>query len=188
MLRIKPSFVLYLLVLSYLNPNDVFYPFLLAAALHEGAHLLALRVLGKRALSLTLSFAEAELKTEMLTPWEELAVCAAGPAANFLCAASFRGTFSHFAAVSFLLGGVNLLPILPLDGGRMLRAVLELIVKDRAEKWMGIISTTLQIGLIAVLLHLCFYCGIGTAPLWVLAALAAKQKNKLLFHPFGDKI
>lgn len=81
----------------------------------------------------------ARLRTEPQTPRAELRIAAAGPAASFLFAMlAFGGTqiaalggyaatfvvFFLIAAGNLLLALFNLLPGYPLDGGRVLRAIL----------------------------------------------------------------
>ncbi len=105
---------------------------LVAAAVHEGGHLLAARLLGVEIRGIRLDFLGARLRLggRALSFGEEWLLAAAGPLASLLAAlfASPLWGFSHlfgwFSCASLLLGLFNLLPIRTLDGGRMLSAFL----------------------------------------------------------------
>ena len=108
---------------------------LLAAALHEGGHLLALQSFGAGEGRLLLGPAGLEWRQtgrRLLSYPQELAVLLAGPAANvlfaFLLARLAREALwpegYFFAGTQVVLGAFNLLPILPLDGGRVLETLL----------------------------------------------------------------
>ena len=98
--------------------------FLLALALHEAAHLTALALFRRPVLGLTLSAGGAKIETEALTLRQEALSAAAGPLVNLLSGALTLRCVPAFSAVSLGLAAVNLLPLYPLDGGRILRAAL----------------------------------------------------------------
>lgn len=108
-----------------------------SALLHECAHLALLISYGETDLTLTLRPGGASIENASLSalPYKKLLVCAlAGPAVNLLLAAAlfccekcFPGPFFGQAArVNLLLGGLNLLPLSFLDGGRALDCVFAL--------------------------------------------------------------
>ena len=98
--------------------------FLLALALHEAAHLTALALFRRPVLGLTLGAGGAKIETEALTLRQEALSAAAGPLVNLLSGALTLRCVPAFSAVSLGLAAVNLLPLYPLDGGRILRAAL----------------------------------------------------------------
>lgn len=152
--RITPGFLLLLAVLFYLDEGMGILPWgLLACALHELGHYLTGRALGGRLDWIELSVVGAQLSLSYPAPLSygrETAVTLAGPVVNLVLGwlAARRGLFL-LAGVSFGLGGFNLLPILPLDGGRALWCALAcLFGEDRAEQALAVSAGAL-IGLAA---------------------------------------
>jgi Zn-dependent protease/CBS domain-containing protein len=109
----------------------------------------------------------SEIEREPQTPAREFLVSAAGPALSLVLAAAGWGLTHVFAAgtvlgtlvaqlmwANLVVGGFNLLPGLPLDGGRMLRAVIWKVTgrpstSTIAAAWAGRI---LALGLFALVL------------------------------------
>ena len=109
----------------YLGYGTVWGLLLFAALLHECGHLLALRLCRAEILTVRVGALGAEIKTMPLTQKQELLCAAAGPAANLIfCAISLLLGWRLFAMLHVALLLFNLLPVYPLDGGRMLRAFL----------------------------------------------------------------
>ena len=131
MLRVSWSFWLLVLLAAVVSPLPVVLSVLLAAALHECGHLLALRAFGVRAEGLRLSALGAVLYArgaQRLSYGRELLVTLAGPGANLLCGfltalLALRLSWTDgfvLAGAHLLLAAFNLLPIPPLDGSRAL--------------------------------------------------------------------
>lgn len=104
-----------------------------AASIHEAGHLLALRLLGAETRKIQVGPTGAKIHTAFSEPWRELICAAAGPAASLLLLLAARH-FPRIALCGFVQGGYNLLPIYPLDGGRMLHSALEEWLPAKAEK------------------------------------------------------
>lgn len=137
-LRLRmPCLTLFLLTLALLfDSTGTVRTGLCCAALHECGHIGAYAFLWHRLPLLELSpFGIClRLRGQPMTRREQLVLSAAGPLANFLCAAltlfsmekfscwSFFGY--RFAACHLLVGAVNLLPLPPLDGANIAAAVL----------------------------------------------------------------
>ena len=110
---------------------------LISLLAHEFAHMALVRACGGRVSGFRLSFLGATAWVnglEKLKLWQRYAVYAAGPVTNALfavgawAAAWFLYGESDFAQTIFLYNAVlcvfNLLPVLPLDGGRLMQLFL----------------------------------------------------------------
>ena len=100
-------------------------PALLAAiAAHELGHIAALKLCRAELLELRLEFFGLCLVTTPPTSTAAEVLCAlCGPAGGLLWAAVIYGTHPPAAAFSLFLSLYNLLPALPLDGGRAVLAL-----------------------------------------------------------------
>jgi Zn-dependent protease len=125
--------------------------FFVSLVTHELAHSLVARRNGVtvRAITLWMFGGVSELETETSAPREELTMAVAGPATSFGLAAAFSALAACAAALSLPalavgalwwlalinagLGLFNLLPAYPMDGGRVLRAILWARSGDRVQ-------------------------------------------------------
>jgi len=114
--------------------------FFTSIVIHEMAHSLVARSIGLPVRSITLFIlgGVAQIKRDATHPGAELAMAAAGPLASFALSALFatiwaltRNAWEPVPAVAawlafnnFVLGAFNMLPGYPMDGGRVLRALL----------------------------------------------------------------
>lgn len=126
---------------------------LFAFPVHELGHLLALRLLGKRGkmgggLGLVVKMPPA------VQGWRMALVAAAGPSVNLLAMwLALKLGIQTAAQVNFVLAAVNLLPILPLDGGRIVLGLL-----SGAVAWRRLAGALLLSGrAAAIALALCVY-------------------------------
>ncbi|MDA0989007.1 MAG: site-2 protease family protein [Chloroflexi bacterium] len=108
--------------------------------IHELSHSLVAISRGKKVKGITLFFlgGASEIEEESANPGEEFWISVVGPITSFALAAIFWGLFlatssgnpqfhattSYLAFINLVLGAFNLLPAYPLDGGRVLRAVV----------------------------------------------------------------
>jgi Zn-dependent protease len=105
-----------------------------SVVLHELGHALVARKLGVRVSGIELSFFGGAAKMVELprTANHEVAIAAAGPAVSLVLGALGLGLgamtgqtlFAWLGWTNFVIAGFNLIPALPMDGGRILRALL----------------------------------------------------------------
>lgn len=97
-----------------------------AVAAHELGHVLALVLLGGRVEGLTLAATGPVLHcASQGSGWRDVLCALAGPALGALAFFLLRQRWQLLAEMSAVLSLVNLLPVLPLDGGRALAAALD---------------------------------------------------------------
>lgn len=124
-----PGFLLLLGALFWLDEGVGMLPWGLAACvLHELGHVAAAALFGGRVERLSLTAVGAELRIGYPAPLrygQDSVVALAGPAANLLSGAlALALGWALAAALSLAVGLFNLLPIPPLDGGRVLYGLL----------------------------------------------------------------
>ena len=125
-LEIRPAFAAFVLALAYVDLCGIFWPFFAAAVLHELAHIAAIRAAGGQIIRVRLGFGDAQIDFTPLPARLESLCALAGPGLNALCAAALLHRLPVFACVSAILAAFNLLPLWPLDGGRVLLLLLSL--------------------------------------------------------------
>lgn len=118
---ISAGVCLYGSLLLLLFPLKLVISIVIAASIHELSHLLMLRCFHVPVSRISISVGGAVIHTAPLLPWQELICAAAGPMGSFLCMVLIR-VFPVFSLCAFIQGLFNLLPVYPLDGGRILQS------------------------------------------------------------------
>ena len=170
-------------------PLGTLLPALLAFCLHEAAHLLTAKRLGFRVPEWKLLPFGATMRLAAESGVSgEWAVALAGPFSNWIAAAGaalmlqlFPGAvpiLQPFFAANLGMGVLNLLPVYPLDGGRLVRSISERRLSVRHARLISAIAS----GVCCTLLLAAAVClaVTGTVGYTVIAFPAAVS---LLSHP-----
>jgi Zn-dependent protease len=116
----------------------------LSVLVHEASHAIAARHHGVPVKSISIHFlgGATELGEEARTPWAEFVIAVVGPVASIVVGAASLGLWfvwqdglvglalRGLAVANLAVGVLNLVPGLPLDGGRVLRAAVWKIGRD----------------------------------------------------------
>lgn len=159
--------------------------------LHELAHTIIGQAYGIRVGRITLFVfgGVAELRGEPKQATAELAMAAAGPAFSIVFSLALAGASAllaqagarqevviavgYLATLNLVLAAFNLAPAFPLDGGRILRALVWLVTDDlaKATRFATRIGEVLALALIAPGVVLLFTEGAGYGLWWMLVGL-----------------
>lgn len=153
-IRIHPLLVIVLAGACVLGRLNELLLSTLAIVLHEAAHAAAATAFGCRIRSIELHpfGGIARMDARYVSPDAEWCIAAAGPAMSFIAAGVSALTcyispvagarMEPFLSFNLTLAAVNLLPALPLDGGRIVRHILQEKVNAsfayRATAWAGV--------------------------------------------------
>jgi Zn-dependent protease len=161
----------------------------LSVLVHEAAHVAFARYRELPVSRITLYpfGGVSDLDDELRAPSEEFQVAALGPLANFILAgiaaslqAAYLGQndvaaalFGYLDAANVMLGLINLLPGYPLDGGRVLRAIIGRATDDaeKATSWSLLAGQVVAYLLILWGIVQFFVAGLGStgAALWLVS-------------------
>lgn len=183
-LRVGAGAILCASALYLLLDYETLAALLLAVAVHELGHVLVLRLLGGRVRELRVGLTGLCITYTGRTGYAgQFFAALAGPAAGlafaFFAARLGREWESGFcclsAGISALLSAFNLLPALPLDGGRMLEAVLcAALPLERAERACARVGTATGAALLVAGLTLLWMgrgAALAIAAVWLLFSL-----------------
>lgn len=165
-IRISIPFCILVATLYALDFGNVFLPAFVAIMIHEVSHIAAIRLTGAsfdridiRAFGVSVNVPEL-----IYMPYsKEIIIAAAGPLAGFLTAATAllaANVFGfmvprYFIGINVLISLINLIPVYPLDGGRI---ALSLSLKLFSMRAAYVISSVLSILSTGVLFGICAAC------------------------------
>ena len=169
-LTVSPSALVLLAAFLLLSRGLTLPAALLSAALcHELAHVLTLHALHTPPRRLTLSASGAELYVpdlHRLSYGGELLAVAAGPLCNLTLWALLSllsvDVLSVFSGANLLLGALNLLPVRPMDGGRLLWLLTALFTEPyTADRVAALVGAVTGLALLSLCLYLTATTGGG---------------------------
>ncbi|MDF2884371.1 MAG: metalloprotease [Clostridiaceae bacterium] len=203
MFKVNKYFIIYVFLLVVIGYKGRFFLAFTIALFHEGVHYFTAKKLGFNGLQIEFFPLGTALKMndlEEASPYEDLLISISGPLSNILIGIVFMildykfpmDIFTMLFYGNLSIGLFNLIPALPLDGGRIIRNLLNFkTFYKRANKITVNISIILGIGMIFSYLVL-FIKGensfsIGLAALFIIVT-SLKEKERVAYIIMGDVI
>ena len=176
-ISVRIDFCIYLACLFFLMPLQLVLSWLLSAFIHELFHYIAIRRLRIPVYRLSIGMSGAIMESAPLTCREEIFCAAAGPVGGIVL--FFLAKWLPYVALFGLLqSAFNLFPIYPLDGGRILWAILRHYFGGHAER----IYLTIEI-VIMLLFIILIFCIFRSYRLTIAAAMILSIRRILLKFP-----
>ena len=158
-IRISIPFCILISVMYVLDFGKVFLPTFIAVLLHEAAHILAVRLVGGEIDKIDIRAFGVSVNVpgmEYLSYSKEIIIAAAGPLAGILTAslafatAKVFGIYSlgYFIGINIIITAINLIPVFPLDGGRIVLCFLLKIFSVRCAYVISYILALLAVGIL----------------------------------------
>ena len=122
-IRFSAGALIFFAAILLLLPLQWVGAMMLAGLIHECSHFIAICILGGGVQSIHIGGRGAVMETEGLSGIREIISALAGPIGSILLLAA-APRFPRTAICGVVHGIYNLLPLFPLDGGRVLRCVL----------------------------------------------------------------
>ena len=133
---LRPEACILAAFMVLLVPLDLVSAFFVAAALHELGHLAAAKLCGVRVIGIRIGVVGAKIQLASMDIRAELICSLAGPVAGLLTV-MVQQWFPLLTVVAWIQSVCNLLPVYPLDGGRIWRCLLALFFGERWAQRVG---------------------------------------------------
>ena len=147
----------------------------LAALLHELGHILMMRLCGVRVRGLRLGLFDVLIEAdESPTVCADVWITLGGPAVNFICTGIFMPFSMKLGLPHLALGIFNLLPVMSLDGGHLLKLCLSRRLSPRVcENILRVMTFVILLPLMTAGIYLLFKSGYNYSLLIVSLYLTA---------------
>lgn len=130
---------------------------IIALVVHEAAHLISAVILNIKfgKVKITLFGFNLNADLENIAFFRKLLLFSSGPACNICLFLIFRNTeYNYFADINLFLAIINMIPIVPLDGGNICKSVLEIFLNLKAVCRYMIMTNTFFIVCFLVIIHI----------------------------------
>lgn len=161
---VQPNIYLHLVIMLFVFPLTWVVAWSVAIVFHEFGHYFAIKIFKGKIDSIEIGFGGLRMQCSMLDEWKNIVSILCGPLFGFSLVL-IGEWFPKVAVCSCILTLYNMLPILPLDGGR----VLHILIGNNLF-FEGFEKTVLLI-LFAGALYCCFSLHLGVIPVLIVIAL-----------------
>ena len=180
-LTVAPGFCIVVAMMLLVLPLQWVMGWLSAIAIHEFGHFAVLKCFRKPIQAVSFELGGIYIKTEAMTVGQEILCALAGPLFG-LCPLLFARVCPHIAVWALVLSGFNMLPVLPMDGGRVTHGLLRMCFgvheAFKIGKWIGIV-TVYVLGIILIMISI--KCGyVFLIPFALLLFICKNMREKFL--------
>lgn len=162
-------------------PLWFFISFVIAAAIHEICHFLVLKVLRIGVYRISIGPFGASMETEAMAPGREFLCAMGGPVGSLMLVPLFRWV-PGIALWGLIQGVVNLIPIYPMDGGRILKSLFQLLHIPRADRIFEITELFVSLSILGfgiwMKIHWNLWCGMIIGGIILLRIIRRKTPCK----------
>ena len=161
---VQPNIYIHLVVMLFVFPLTWVVAWSVAIVFHELGHYFAIKIFKGKIDLVEIGFGGFRMQCSLLDEWKNVVSILCGPLCGFALVLIGKW-FPKVAVCSCILSIYNILPIFPLDGGR----VLQLLMGNNLF-YKGIEKTVLLI-LFFGALYCCFFLHLGVIPVLFVMAL-----------------
>lgn len=139
-------------IISFFDRSGMMPAGILSALLHESGHLIAMMIVpNQRPEEVSITPFGMKIKSNAMSELMRgrIIVLAAGSAVNLAIAALCLKSMPQIAAMNFVLGATNLLPVDTLDGGGIAKILLHSILGDKSAEMVCTIISLIVLSLMA---------------------------------------
>ena len=122
-IRVAPVVYLHLALLLLILPIQYIVGFLISGLIHEMGHFIALKIMKVPIYQFRVTVSGAVIETGEITALQELLCAIAGPFAGMMTC-MMGSIFPLLAVCAFVQTAYNLIPLYPLDGGRICKSIM----------------------------------------------------------------
>ena len=159
--NIQPSFLITFAFALLIIPVRWVFGWFIAVSFHEICHYIAICLFDIPVYRISISASGAKMQTGEMSAFQETFCALAGPLGSFVLLA-FLHMFPYMSLCALAQSIFNLLPIYPLDGGRVTTGILALLFGcDKGIKIGKIISASFSVLLAFVCIVISIYMKFG---------------------------
>lgn len=175
--RLSGSFCFFAAVAVLVLPLDWLLSCMVSILVHECAHLIAIYLCVGAWESIAFGFGGAQISLPGMSRGKELACSLAGPVGG-LCLTLLAPWFPKLAVCALVQSLYNLLPVYPLDGGRVVKCLTDMLLPASYSEFISsFLSNVCLGGLLALGVYAWLVLALGPVPFAAALAILLKSRK-----------